>query len=271
MAINPVRTAGCLESFAKSLSGKDLALFNNLKNRGALYRDNLVGIKNGVAILEEPFKRNYDTTTVRHFVGFGKNGELATLKSKAIYRHVPGPQSVDRRTLSGAWSYDHRAHEFTHRSAVSVDGNLREVSIAKGPGQSDVAQQFYYLPSSQDTSRIIYNFENGTYQKLIQDPTGKLGYSVEVGNLLKNEAGEYTKQTQKLGGFSYNPNLGIFGLKNKGTQKALDYIQKQQAISTTQALQSMSTVDVGKAGNYSSINLSPHHHDGFGVMLNTYR
>ena len=170
--------------FVGKYAQKNMQLLSKLDNcfgNNKLYTLN--GIKNGIAILEDTSQYNFGTTKVKRFLGLDEHGNLVRLKDKAIYRH--GPDKKDIRSLTGAWSYDYRSNLMTHRTATSVNGKLKEVSIYKenGKGQ-DVVNQFYFLPNMNTKSEHIYDYGNGIYTKLLKDPYGRRGSALEYGKIV---------------------------------------------------------------------------------------
>lgn len=166
---------------------------------------NLTGIRNGIAVVKEPFKKNFGTTDVFNFYKLNDKNELVLLKNKAVY-YVK--QSKNGLTLRGNWSYNIPKGEMKAVTTTGISGNLLEKRIVKEKSKANNAENiFYWLPNSKMKLYEKYNFKNGTYTKLIKDTEGNLGVVGEFGRL-KKENYVFTKEKIKDGSFAFNPNLG---------------------------------------------------------------
>ncbi len=170
--------------FVGKYAQKNIKLLSKLDNSfldSKRYRLN--GIRNGIAIFEDSSQYNFGTTKVRRFLGLDANDNLVMLKDKAIYRCEPSKK--DRRTLTGAWNFDYRNNVMTRRTATSVDGKLKEVSIYKeNEAGQDVVNQFYFMPNINTKYEHIYDYANGIYTKLLKDPHGARGTVLEYGKII---------------------------------------------------------------------------------------
>ena len=193
------------ESGVANLRNK--ALFKALEESGK--SGVLIGIRNGIAIVEDSYKKNFNTTTVRKFFGLDNNGDLTQLKDKAIYKRMP--TTDDQRLLLGKWEYNHADGTMTIRNTeVAPSGKTCEIDIIKDQNCGNIPESmFYYLPKSNLKFRLTYDFQRGIYRKCIQDNTGKLGATSEYGKLIKNNSGKLEKIKEAR--VSYNPTLGNLG------------------------------------------------------------
>ena len=193
------------EILPKAFKGSQAAKNTELLNKIGFIRsgEKLVGLKNGIAVIEDAVPENHGTTTVRKFLGLDDKGELVSLRNKAIYKC--NPSELDRRSISDSWKYDYKTNMTTKRSSVSVDGKLKEVTVYKeNSNNSDVAGLFYHLASLNKNFKSFtkLDYSNGTYSKMLQDISGNRGLGVEYGRLSGNGVKE------KISSMVYNPNLG---------------------------------------------------------------
>lgn len=202
---------GVMRTFPKAFKGSSAAkntklIEQLLYSRGNTSLKKIKGLRNGIVVLEEPFKENFKTTTVREFLGLNENGKLISLKNKAIYKC--NPSSSDPRSISAMWSYNHKTGEATKRQAISVAGKLKTVDkTVKSSGSNNVAGYFYDLSDKEVKLFEHYDFNSGKYSKLLRDPSKKLGLAYEHGSFNGGISGPKLKE----GSVAYSPNLGILG------------------------------------------------------------
>ena len=199
------------QAFPKAFKGPYAQMHEKLIKELAYhgtFNKNINGIRNGIAVIESPYKENFETTVVRGIYTLDDKGNLILLKKKAIYHRKPVANDPDRRSLSAKWSYFPKTGEIENISSVALDGKMLSKEVVReANGTNNVAGQFYWLPSGKMKYFEKYNYQNGTYDKVIKDTTGSRGVYGEHGRLDRVE-GSTIPVKVKEGSFTYNENLG---------------------------------------------------------------